>query len=334
MAKKKVQKKSSPKKTIAKKSSQSSKNTSPRYVWALDPFAKDLALLSKTSRSLKLLVEKTGCEIEPVYVLSPDGFNWTGDFSGAWVKKFEPIVKEAMNKVIQNAGLKTLEPVILVSKGLSLRKDVKKLLDHAQKVKAQALVLNTHGRTGISRFFMGSFAETAMLQSKKPILLMNSEARELTRLAKIVFPTDLSKESKKAFKVLIQRCKAWGAEIHIFHKVPDAIEPMIQTGVHLAGGGWISINQYLESEAKERQAECEKLALEAKKSGVQAMVYVEEGAGFVSDLLNGYATGVGADMIMLASKSGVLSSVLIGSIARQMARSSSLPLWVQHYDAK
>lgn len=301
-----------------------------RILWALDPFSTDSKLLLKTAHTLQVLADLEHDQIEPVYILSPDNFNWTGDFSGAWVNRFLPTVKEAMLKILNETGLDSLPPQILISRTHSMRKDAEKLLSYAKRVKARSIVLNTRARSGLGRMIMGSFAETVLLLTKQPVILVNPDSKELRRIQRIIFPTDFSKEAARTFQQVLQAAQRWHAEVHIFHKIPDPIEPMVQVGVQMAGGGWVSVHEFLLKESAEAHKSCAKLAAIAEKAGLKAHIFVDQKPGYLVDGINAYASQVDADLIMMASKASSTSAILIGSIARQLARSSHQPLWVQH----
>lgn len=306
-----------------------------RVVWALDPFTDLKDSLKSTAALVQSICQRENWALEPVYVLSPDGFNWTGDFSGAWVSRYKPYIEKSMNELLQTLGVEShLPPKVIVNKQLSLRDDVKKLLSYTKRNGAELLVLNTHARKGLSRMVLGSFAETAMLKSKTPLLVINPHTVQKQEFKHVFFPTDLSTSSKKAFGKIVKRAKKWGADITLFHKLPDPIEPVVQTGVHMAGGGWVSVYQYLDKESASRRKECEKFAQVATKAGLETKIIVEEKPGYVVDAIMEHAKENKADLITMASRTGSVSSVLIGSVARQLARVSDIPVWIQHYDEK
>ncbi|MCB0367004.1 MAG: universal stress protein [Bdellovibrionaceae bacterium] len=323
--------KTAAKKKPAKKKAAKKAATKNLVVWAVDPFSKNEESMTKAMAVLKSLSKGGLTPIQPAYVLSPDNFNFTGDFSGPWLKKFEPKVLAAMDAVISRLGLPGVaKPEILVNKQASMTGDVKKLLGYAHKQKAEVVVMNSHARTGLARFFLGSFAETALMETKTPLILVSPESKKVDGIKKILFPTDLTKGNKRAFKKVIDFCKHHNAQLVIYHKLPDPIEPMIQTGVYMAGGGWVSVQQFIEKESDTREKESRKWVEEAAKAGVDAKFYIEEKPGFITDSINQYIDTHGVDMVAVGSKSGPVASVLVGSVARQLVREAACPVWVVH----
>ncbi|MCB0408217.1 MAG: universal stress protein [Bdellovibrionales bacterium] len=312
----------------------SKKKNTKNIIWTVDPFGDLSKSIEQSAAMANYVAEKTKSKIEPVYVLSPDGFNWAGDFSSAWVKKVQPQIEEKLNALIKKVGIKTLAPTILVHKLLSLTGDTKKVVQHAKKTGAQMIVLTTHARTGLNRFILGSFAETAILHSKVPLLLLNPHAEVPKTLNKTLFATDLSKESKRGFKKFLKNCKGLVSEIVIYHKLPDPIEPIVQTGVQMAGGGWVSVQQFLSNEGKEREAECQKMAKDAEKMGFKTKVVIDRTTGFVTDSINEEVKKSQVQMVAMVSKTGPVSTILIGSIGRQLTRTSDVPVYLIHEDGK
>lgn len=69
----------------------------------------------------------------------------------------------------------------LRSKGVGVRLEVRvgpcvqAVLDSADEHRPRMLVLGTHGRTGLKRFFLGSVAEQILRQAKVPVLTVRSQ---------------------------------------------------------------------------------------------------------------------------------------------------------------
>jgi len=304
-----------------------------KIIWAMDPFSKSTKRTQVAAETAKKMATSLGAEIEPVFILSPDGFNFTGDFSPGWIKDFKPKAERKMRMVLNKLGMSDLQPKIIVNRSFSQSGDAKKLINYARRQKALAILLATHARSGIARLVMGSFSETTLLQTKVPLVLVNPDSPAMTKMKTILFATDCSNESKKAFMMLVKLAQAAKAKIILYHKLPDPIEPVVQTGVHLAGGGWVSVQQYLSKDQQEKKKKLESWAAAAKKSKVSTKVIIDETPGFVTEAIIEQVKATKADMISLLSKSNAISSVLIGSVGRQIARHSPVPVHLMHKDS-
>lgn len=311
------------------------KPAAAKVAWAFDPFSKPVSDFKPWVQFLDEIAKLEKSDIEPVYVLSPDGFNWSGEFSGPWVKKYRPLAEAAAEQVLAPFAKHPVGKVrILVNPKVSRRGDVAKFAQHMKREKKSLVVVQTHARQGLERWFLGSFAESLLLQSKVPVLSINPHTKPPTHIRRILFPTDLSQASRRTFKKLLMKCKSWGAELIVLHKLPDPIEPIVQSGVYMAGGGWISLSQYYAKESGERRRQLDTWLKEAQRQRVPATVEIIETPGLVADTILAAAEKLNADMVALSSHSGAIASVLVGSVARQVVRRAHCPVMVFHESPK
>lgn len=101
----------------------------------------------------------------------------------------------------------------------------------ARYVHAHAInlvVLGTHGRTRLAHALMGSVAEELFRTLKCPVLTIGPNLDSRFTMAKainrILFPTDLSPESKAVFPHLASIAAEFGSEIVILHVLPKETE--------------------------------------------------------------------------------------------------------------
>jgi nucleotide-binding universal stress UspA family protein len=81
------------------------------------------------------------------------------------------------------------------------------------------IVLSTHGRTGFSRFFLGSVSEKVLRMSHVPVLIVNQE-RELSNINRIMVTTDFSDHSKKAFPIAKEIAQKSTATLELVNILP------------------------------------------------------------------------------------------------------------------
>jgi nucleotide-binding universal stress UspA family protein len=299
-----------------------------KAVWAFDPFESDGETHRTVARTLVSLTRKINCSIKPVYVLSPDELNVQMALGGPWVKQYLPSSEEVMRKSLTRIKRPKLqEPEVIFEPAVSLQRSAKALLKYAKSADADLLVVGTHARKGIARALMGSFAETLMLQAKIPLLVVNPGTRPRP-LKNILFPTDFSAPSKKAFEHVVRFARALNAKVTLLHVVPHPIEPVFQSGVYLLGGGWVSAPELIRKGEEDRHRIAEQWIESAAKSGVKAAVTFESGRNGVRQAVLARAKSSGAGMIAMAAESGTVASALLGSIARQVVREATCPVWI------
>lgn len=110
------------------------------------------------------------------------------------------------------------------------------ICDVAQELKADLIVLATHGYTGYKRMFLGSTAERVVQHSPCPVLVVRhhvsrwngaGDLRTHTgfELTKILVPTDFSDCSQTALKYGIQLARDFDAELRLVHVINPHIHP-------------------------------------------------------------------------------------------------------------
>ncbi|MEO7164728.1 MAG: universal stress protein [Bdellovibrionia bacterium] len=299
-----------------------------KTIWAVDLFEDADPKRSQLITVLRYLAEKQNAEIEPVYVLSPEGLDLAVEFSPPWIKQYKPAALKSLRlalKDVQIPGL--LDARILLQAKPSLSFMVKSLIRYAKLANAELIVMGTHSRKGISRLFLGSFAESTLLYARVPVMVVgpHSESKEFK---KILFATDFGDKSNAIFQKVLALAQDWDAQVTIFHSVAHPIEPVIQAGGFLLGGGWIDLPEYMTQVEAMNRKQAERWATLAEKQGVAAKVVFFPSGGSVSQSIVDYAQNNEAGLIAMTAESGPLASTLIGSISRQVVRNAHCPVWV------
>lgn len=88
------------------------------------------------------------------------------------VKRIEQKARHRINDIVNSVG-SPLKPHLHFSEG-DARDGV---LKWAEKLKADLIVIGTHGRQGAERFFMGSVAEAVVRRAPCPVLTLRGESQ-------------------------------------------------------------------------------------------------------------------------------------------------------------
>ncbi|MEX2462770.1 MAG: universal stress protein [Balneolaceae bacterium] len=78
------------------------------------------------------------------------------------------------------------------------------------------VIMSSHGRTGFSRFLLGSVSEKVLRLSNKPVMIVENES-DVDDFRKILVTTDFSENSASAFPIAIEIAKRTGGEIDLVH---------------------------------------------------------------------------------------------------------------------
>lgn len=93
--------------------------------------------------------------------------------------------------------------------------------------KIDLMVMGTHGRTGVRRLLLGSAVEAVCRVATCPVLTVGPglAPRTATTFSRILFPTDLSDDSKRILPYLRQIAEEYQSEITVLHVMPEELVP-------------------------------------------------------------------------------------------------------------
>lgn len=294
------------------------------WLLAVDPYGGfDIGPLRDFAVSL---ARKANDSVIAAYVLAPASLNWTGEFSGPWMKQYKPLAEEALSKLFPDGQIET---TVVPCKEAGLRASAHSLARFAQKIKADAIVISTHARRGLERLALGSFAETLILTSKTPVLVVNPANPVPKGVRRILVPTDLSKKSEKHVLASAELAHQLGAEIVLFYKQPDPLDPIIQQGVYALGGGWVSVQDFVEEEIAAKEKELDRLCSVLAKKGVTAERALDASPSGLLEAINAAVKSHQADLVTVWTHAGPISAAILGSVARGLVRNAQVPVLVR-----
>jgi len=106
------------------------------------------------------------------------------------------------------------------------------ILSYAEKCKADLIVIGTHGRRGYDRVVLGSVTNRVMRRTSCPVLAIctpqqesvaeTHEGKHAHQLRRVLFCTDFSENSERAFRYAISATEEYDAELIVLHVVEEA----------------------------------------------------------------------------------------------------------------
>jgi nucleotide-binding universal stress UspA family protein len=203
--------------------------------------------------------------------------------------------------------LTELQPLtVLTGTDLSKKRMTIELSKYALLQGADVIILATHGRKGIKRWMLGSFAESLIRESKTPLFIINPHWNPSDQFNHILFPTDFSDVSRDAFLKVVDFAQSSELPMTLFHKTSLTTSP--------------------EQQVSSLRTRALNWAAEASAHGVALAVSIDEDwSESVADAVLNKQRKTGG-IIALASRSGETS--------RKIALSSSSAVWVLYPEAK
>lgn len=196
---------------------------------------------------------------------------------------------------------------------------------YADKINAEAIVIGTHGRSGLRRLFMGSVAEGVLRSAAIPVLLVR-EAALLTIGVQgaannfILVPVDGSDRSLRALDVARDFAASLVAGLVVCHVVDLSRAAVLSGGAAQLVPGCL---EELQSEGSTILAG----ALERVGNRVSATSCIAEGAPVAE--IERLAAEIRPSLIVIGSHGRTgLSRLVMGSVAEGVVRAAAVPVMV------
>jgi nucleotide-binding universal stress UspA family protein len=208
---------------------------------------------------------------------------------------------------------------------------------HAVETKIDLVVMTTHARGALGRFWLGSTADELVRELPMPVLLVHpaEKAADITHdlaLKNVLVPLDGTPLAEQILEPASSLSKLFGADITLMR----VVQPLMPTSVPVGTGTFSEVALHMAEDIDKLQKQVEQGAfdylekaaakLRAEKTLVKTMVVLAEqpGVGILKE-----AQEIGTDLIALAThgRRG-LARLFLGSVADKVLRGSHVPVLV------
>jgi nucleotide-binding universal stress UspA family protein len=209
------------------------------------------------------------------------------------------------------------EPVVLEGEAAPT------ILAEARRRGVDAIVLSTHGRSGIGRWLYGSVADAVMRHAAVPVLLVPAasavRAWPTTRAPRLLVALDYSPLSEAVLPAAGQVAASLGAELILLSVAPQ----LVTTDPY----GMAYTAYDIDADQAQRRQYLEGLATTLRAAGHAVKVRTE--FGFVATTIGDVAREEDADLIALSTHgSGGATRLLMGSVATGVVQRAAVPVLV------
>ena len=172
---------------------------------------------------------------------------------------------------------------------------------------------------------MKSSRALARCQLLNEVVLKQDHART-EQIQRVLFSTDFSESSHKAFLHFLLQAKSLSFEVRLFYSVTLPASALVSSDGALLG---LPENYFLDQMKWAEEEGARWIAL-AESKGVKArLVVIDEGVcANIGETILSTALQEQVDMIAMASVSGAVASFVMGSVAREVFRSNLYPVWL------
>lgn len=209
---------------------------------------------------------------------------------------------------------------------------VEMICKRSSDIEADLIVMTSHGRTGLSRVWIGSVAMGVIKQAAVPVLMLRpvkspDDLKAAHHLFKrILIPVDGSALAADILAPAVNLAKCAGATIELLRVVEPVPLATADMGMTFAYPTMLQDDAATNHLLEEGRSEVSELAArlgesEAVKVNATALV-----AGHVSNAIIDYARGHDVDLIAMATHARGASRLVFGSVADKVVRASGLPM--------
>jgi len=286
-------------------------------VWAFNPFDENRKLQQKALMTAKALLSGRD-ELEAVYVASPGEIALGAAFDVPVELRFSEYPKTLVEKAVRKLGFERIRATVLPQRELSLTASARLLAAHLVRSKAEIALVASHARKGVSRLFLGSFAEALVHAARTDLLVFHEGSRALKRQPRILlFAHDLTEQGDRGFEKALRYAKKWKCALHVIHV------PAPSYGLHFDDQ-----DKRIEAYRKEVGTKIHRIEAALKRARVDGTVVIDAKWAPISELILARAKRVRADLLLVLAKSGRLAGFMGGSVTRQLLRASVAPVLV------
>ncbi len=134
--------------------------------------------------------------------------------------------EEELQKFVKSHADSEIQPERMVGQGMA----ADSILALADAEKVDLIIMGTHGRRGFDRLMVGSVTERVLREASCPVLavhraspdsLSSREQQDLAHLNRILFCTDFSENSQRAFGRALSLTAEYNAELTLLHVLED-----------------------------------------------------------------------------------------------------------------
>jgi len=194
---------------------------------------------------------------------------------------------------------------------------------------ADLVVMSTHWRGPLSRFWLGSVADYVIRHASIPVLLIRPNPDQTAPnppVSSILVPIDESERAEAVLPITVRIAGLFKAELTLFR----AVAPPIGIADLAAPFAAPLVPEVLVSIQQEAEQQVERVAKKLRADGVPVTTVVEIGPSAAAAILE-RLDRESYDLVAMSTRgAGGLQRVIVGSVADKVIRGSNKPVLVFH----
>ncbi len=290
-----------------------------RLLVPVDVFAEEYELVHQAVRAASPLLTPGTSELLAVNVLTPRGAGISTQEFPSRLDYLRGLAKAALESLTLDApSTLKLRSHVMPSGEESTRAAVRTVLDCATEKSCDVVALGTHGRSGIDRFFLGSFAESLLQQATLPVLTVNEECKTDIPYKRILFPVDDTTINGRQW--------IYAATLSRFLALPITLLYHHRPMVTVVPFPYPATIPTAELDAKDAETRVSGLKARMQEAGVKAELEFIAAGGRTADHIVERAANVNGTLVLMLTHLGQKGRLGVGSVTRHVIRRATCPV--------
>jgi len=226
----------------------------------------------------------------------------------------------------------TSGPSVPATRAVLRGETVEMICQRAWDIGADLIVMTSHGRTGVSRAWLGSVADGVLRRSSIPVLLLRPVETKTERHAahhpfkRMLVPLDGSALSTDILSSAISLARCSGARVTLVRVVQPVPVMTLDAGIPYAFSPLAQDYGLTDRLLADANAQLEELARRYTGEGNVTFDAQAVLAGYVAQGIIDFARSHETDVIAMSTHGRGASRLLMGSVADKVLRGSGLPM--------
>ncbi len=249
------------------------------------------------------IAKKTGASITLLHVLDVPSITVNGVGSmpetdeAPFMMKFLKVTKEKMKKIISSSSLKNIS----VSDKIEIGSANAKIIQAAEKINADLIVMGSHGCSGWKEIMMGSNTEKIVRLSTIPVFVIKKKIENF-ELRNIVFASNFDEHAEQAFIRITKLFNLFNSTIHLLK---------------------VNTRNHFETTMKSMK----QMRKFSRKFLIQDATFNTYNDNSIEEGIRHFSNLIGADLIAMETHGRTgFAHIVNGSIAENVANHTSIPL--------
>lgn len=140
--------------------------------------------------------------------------------TGSLALRMQENAREDMRKLLEEMKEQGVDFNPMIREGST----VNVILDVAEEVDAEAIIMGTKGSTGLESVILGSVASKVIEKSPYPVISVPAGSH-FNGLKRVLYPSDFNKSTSGILKKMIKLTEAYNSRVDVLHIYPEGSEP-------------------------------------------------------------------------------------------------------------